>query len=652
MNSSIKELIIDGNNADRKNMFKGVGISAGAASLRILADYKIKFPDSYREITEILFKPDYGAGFSYIKAENAVSSSLFLDAKKICSQLSADCIKRDLSAEESLCGSDFRSAVKTADSIIKGFERSESGGDVPEFFLSQTISTEQPWSGFYETAPGLWCAAHMTYFIKKDWRYIRSMRSGVNHAAFISEKGDYTIVFANDSDNAHHYNVCVRNIEKADSELYCIETAESEEKKDSNWFRVIDKIIPARKNTGRFYRIDVKPHTVLTCTTLSVEKVNGTLSVKKCKNAPGRLELPYEDSFNYSDEFLKNGKSAPLYTVGQYGSFEIKRFEEENVLEQTSSESGSGSDPVIAIGDKSWSNYSVRAEVIFENEDARSYAGIGLRHNFNASSGYNDGYQLRIFPDGKWQLIYSGVVAEEGMEEAISADGWNTLKISAVRNIIKCCVNRQILCEHAVSEPIIPSGCAALYSSFSRIRFKNLYINSISGAAYCCNVDRAVSGNIKYGEGWTKESSFNNINVYRADKKNAGFEYEFSGETIALVGSAENLRLKIEIDDKIMTAGFIIKKCGLDQAFWYKSGLSEGSHKIKLTILSGELSLHSIVTDECVYQNKKTVLMLQKKEKDRSPKKLKKSTLFIGAGLAAAGVGAFVINKLFGKRKK
>ncbi len=49
MNSSIKELIIDGSTVDRNpaSAFRGLGAVTGNNSSRLLMDYKAKSPDSY-----------------------------------------------------------------------------------------------------------------------------------------------------------------------------------------------------------------------------------------------------------------------------------------------------------------------------------------------------------------------------------------------------------------------------------------------------------------------------------------------------------------------------------------------------------------------------------------------------------------------------
>lgn len=861
MNSLVKELIIDGNTADLNpaNSFRGLGAVTGNNSSRLLMDYKAKNPESYQEIMELLFRPDYGAGLTHIKIEfgadiNSSSGTeacvkryedekadvtrgagfmFAADAKKINPEITVDLLrwgepawvakafeksrqdgfearykwyKETVDAAYDTYGLkfDFISADANetgkadADWIIYFSERLKSEknrrydydkikivasdevgtrniakqmtenerlrnavdviglhyttyGDentrllnekygkeiwysegvapcnVPKYSVNadgsgisginsvidvtnriinsychgsmvmyeyqpavaayytgsnyapkQLVTAEQPWSGYYETDSGLWGAAHITYFVKKGWKYIKSACFGdgkenhhitettENHIALMSESGDYTLILTNDSDNVRQYNVCIRNVQKADSEVYCVETRGPEAgcRFDSDWFRVIDKIIPAKNKTGCFYRLDVKPHSILTCTTLSVENVNGTDSVKKSGFPYKHLELPYTDSFDYSDEFLRARGGAPLYTTDQGGAFEIRKFENKNVLEQIITKDIIPSDwrfrgtpaPATNLGDDCWSNYSVKAEVYFDSNSPDNYIGIGLRYNSAVTCDYSSecGYQLRIFSDGNWQLRYFDEVVADGNENIISPVEWNTVKISAKHNRIKCSINRQILCEYITSSPMIYAGRISLYSAHYRNRFRNLSVSPIAGVPYCSDREDCLSGNIRYTDGWVKNAMdsfrFYNRTSVSADGNNESFEYDFSGETVALMGEAENLRLKIEIDGKIMTAGFFIEKCGSRQAFYFISGLSDQQHKIKVTVLSGKLSLDSIITDEYCSTGKKSNAVSKKKyAKKTSGKLLKKSTLLIGTGLAVAGAGALILGKKFKK---
>lgn len=860
MNSSIKELIIDGSTVDRNpaSAFRGLGAVTGNNSSRLLMDYKAKSPDSYWEIMELLFRPDYGAGLTHVKIElgadiNSSSGTepcvkrdleepadvtrgagfmFAADAKKINPEITVDFLRWGEPAWVSKAFSDgiesgfdarYRWYKETIDAAYDEFglkidyvsaDSNETGkadaqwiiyfshrlkeekntrydysaikivasdevgtrniaaqmmensslreaidviglhyttyGDenteilnskygkeiwysegispcnisslsincdgsgicginsvidvtnriinsychgsmvmyeyqpaVSSYYTGSNytpkylISAEQPWSGFFEIGSGLWGAAHITRFVKKGWKFIKSGCFGdgkenhhitettENHIALMSESGDYTLILTNDSDKPRYYDVCVRNIEKWDEELHCIETRgpEAGGRFDSSWFRVIDKIIPANNKTGCFYRLEVKPFSIMTCTTLGVESVNGTESVRARDNCPSHLELTYSDSFNYSSEFTRLRGGAPLYTTDQGGAFEIRKCGNENILEQIITEDIIPTDwrfrgtptPATNLGDDSWSNYTVRVEAEFDGFDPENYVGVGLRYNSAVTCDYSAecGYQLRIFPDGKWQLRYFDNVVAEGKDGCVNQSGWNSMRITAKKNRIKCVVNRQILCEYITSPPMILSGRVSLYSAYYNNRFRNLSITPVIGYPTYSLREDCLSNGVVYSDGWNKNAMdsfrFYNRTSAAAEKKGAYFEYEFSGETVALMGEAENLRLKIEIDGRIMTAGLFVEKCGSKQIFYYKNDLNEGRHKMKVIVLEGRLSLDCILTDETQSVNRKLKSISHQKKK--SGNKLKKSTLLIGAGLAAAGAGIILLGKKFKKTK-
>ncbi|MDE6104002.1 MAG: DUF1080 domain-containing protein, partial [Oscillospiraceae bacterium] len=441
------------------------------------------------------------------------------------------------------------------------------------------ISADRPWSGYYSIKSGLWGAAHITHFVKKGWKVLYSANEDAteDYNVFVSDEGDYTAVFANNSDKPRKYSICLRNIEKADAFIHCVETKgpESCDNYSVNWFRVVDKIIPVKKNYGFCYTLEVKPFSIMTCTTLSVEHVNGTDTVRRLECENEAVNLPYSDNFNYSAELLNERKNVPFYTMDLCGNFEISSDREENVLIQTVTKDMEPEEnniyPATIIGDDSWTNYSVKIEVKLEDTNVMNYAGIGLRCQIEEQT-TELGYQLRIFSDRRWQLKYMDNILEEDVADNIIHNEWNSLKISADGKRIKCYINRMLVCEHVVCAPLILSGCVSIYSSYCRNMFRNLVINPIIGSSvYSINHD-CLNGEFTYSENWIKNSmndqEFYNRTSVSTEIPDEYFEFEFSGESIALTGRAEDLRLKIEIDDKIMAAGLFIENSGAKEVFY------------------------------------------------------------------------------------
>ncbi|MBE6902716.1 MAG: glycosyl hydrolase family 59, partial [Ruminococcaceae bacterium] len=56
-------------NTNDAAVYRGLGVITGNNSSRLLMDYKAVNPKAYREIMQLLFKPDYGAGLTHVKIE-------------------------------------------------------------------------------------------------------------------------------------------------------------------------------------------------------------------------------------------------------------------------------------------------------------------------------------------------------------------------------------------------------------------------------------------------------------------------------------------------------------------------------------------------------------------------------------------------------
>lgn len=523
-------------------------------------------------------------------------------------------------------------------SVLSAFDNENPWGRI--------IGTDKPWSGYFSIDCGLWGAAHFTHFADKDWSVITdgSGEYTGDYSVFVSKDGDYSAVFANNSDKPRKYSICVRNIEKADAFIHCVETKgpESCDNYSVNWFRLVDKIIPVKKNYGFLYTIEVKPFSIMTCTTLSVEHVNGTDTVRKpeCENTV--LNLPYSDSFNYEEDLLKAGKNTPLYTLDLCGRFEILLDGEENVLIQIAepNDNRDKTFPVMLLGDNSWSDYSVKIDVKLGSADVENFAGAGLRYQISGDTA-ECGYQLRIYADKRWQLRYMNNVLEEGMADNIVPNEWNNIKISARGRRIKCCINRVLVCEHVVSAPFVLSGRVSVFSAYSRNMFRNLVVNPVLGAFEYSVMHDCLNGEFTYSESWLKNGmagcEFNNRTCVSTETPNSYFEFDFVGESAAFAGKAENLRLKVEIDDKIMAAGIFIGNCGEKEIFYSRSNLENVPHKLKLIVLSGRLEFNNAQTFiSGRHILPKTLVNGSNMKKAENQRTLKKSTLLIGAGLAAA----------------
>ncbi len=522
------------------------------------------------------------------------------------------------------------------------------------------INAEKPWSGYYTIESCLFSTAHLSHFIKSDWKYVNTACDKV--AAFISEEGDYTLIFTNKSNEHEKYRIYVKNTEKSDNYVYCVETRGPEhgEAYNSKWFDVINKIIPAKDEDRNFYDITIKAHSILTCTTLDVTHVNGINAVSECKKSDTFLELPYYEKLAYSEETFKKHRNLPLYMLSVNDAFEAVKENEKYILQQKliSCKSNEIYSSLI-FGDDSWSDYCVCADIKFSEYSDDNYAGIGLRCNTITASENSliYGFKLMLSSLGKWQFIYMNDIINEGNSDILE---WNKVQLYAKGNKILSKVNNIDVYEYEVDIPMHVSGRVALFSSMHKNCFCNIDAMPLSGKSsyvkrVCCLADSFV-----YTGSWIKNEARGVVlhdNVNKSSE--TSFSFSFFGTGFAFTGEAYDLKIKLEVDGKIEAAGMSIDHCGFDQAFYYQYDLENTEHIVNVTIQSGSLTLHSaeVISES---NDLKTVAKYKDDQKSNGKlisdsgksKKVKKSTLFIGAGLAAAGAGLVIASKIMRKFSK
>lgn len=522
------------------------------------------------------------------------------------------------------------------------------------------INAEKPWSGYYTIESRLFSIGQFSHFIKSGWKYVSTACDKV--AAFISKEGDYTLIFTNRSSEQKKYRIYVKNTEKSDNYVYCVETRGPENGKayNSKWFDVINKIIPAKDEDGNFYDITIEAHSILTCTTLNIKHVKGINTISECKKSDTFLELPYYEKLICSEEILKNHRNLPLYMLSPNDAFEVVKENETYVLQQKliSSESNESYSSLI-FGDELWSDYCVCADIKFAEDFDDNYAGIGLRCNTITATENSliYGFKLMLSPLGKWQFIYMNDVINEGSYDILK---WNKVQLHAKGNKILSKINNIDVCEYEADIPMPVSGHAALFSSIHKNCFCNIEALPLSGNSSYVKKVFCLAKSFVYAGSWVKNEArgvmlYDNVNKF----SETSFSFSFFGTGFAFIGEASDLKIKLEVDGKIEAAGMSIDYCSFDQAFYYQYDLDNTEHIVKVTVQSGSLTLQSaeiisMPNDSRTAAKFKDVQKSNVKllPNNRKNKKVKKSTLFIGAGLAAAGTGLVIASKIMRKFSK
>lgn len=443
------------------------------------------------------------------------------------------------------------------------------------FGHKQLISAKEPWSGHYELESGFYMALHFSLFIKQGWTFADSAcvcdgeKGGDGHAlintvkscmvAYDKETGDYSAVICNSENAEKEYEINISfNISGKEGKRLevwetrgCNQSAFEENLDyDQNYFKKIGEITPIKSEKGYNFRIQVKPYSLVTVSTLRA--VVPEFKAAKTKVLP----LPYRDNFNYGGERIDIAPETPKYTTDQGGAFEITDFKGEKALTQMitpdikAEEWGATPLPVTCFGDDRWFNYSVSVKVLLapEEADGENFAGVGLR--YSAACKGISGYSLLLYRNGKF-LARGNDFSREAAEENFDPDIPHTLKISAVYDNIKFYLDGKLVGGRGGGE-CVSAGRAALYSYYARNRFFDFAAEKTDEFAYVRRFDDTDPEFVYYGS-WEHDlmSGFSDYRrTVSKGKAGAGLKFTFSGTGFALFGENEYALAAVLIDGK------------------------------------------------------------------------------------------------------
>lgn len=652
MNNIYKDILIDGKQS--LDTFHGIGLVIDKNMLRRLIVYKDKFPESYKKINDLLFRKKSGMAFSHLRftTNHEKATDYAADIMQINSDISAECSDNNferfnynfpqysiLADGNGLSGEG--SIIDGAEKIIKKLS------SIVYFDGESALNIESSCRGEFKATPLLWSIAHITYFSEIGWSYAVNDPDN-NYISLVSDAGDFSIIFVNNSPTPKKYRVCLKNILKSDRPVHCVETKgpSNSDAFCSNWFRVVDKMLPFEKDGNDCYNIEIKPFSVMTCTTLNVDNINGTDTFEYFYEPE---EIDETNNFDLSSD----NSLLPIWDVS--GEFEEYSENETTYIEQTeiSWDIISGETACTLLGDELLSAHHLTVLAEFSDDDPKNFVGIGICCDKNG----NIGYGMKIHPDGVYEVYDCGRVSDIDVSTKISAASKNCLEIIIDDKKIIYKLNDEEISSREINEiPSMLSGYGMLMSGYRRNTFSNVKITQSGINDLICNSHDCLCGDFEYTDSWIKNGNADTIFTHRTcvstDKENQSFEFEFIGKKIAFFGKTENLRIKVEIDGAITIAGKASDRdCNVNEAFYIKDDLENTIHILKLTVLSGKLEFDKAQT-YCLPQKKlpKAVRKIHKHKQKTKP--LKKSTILIGAGIAIAGAGIFFIKKKLNNRKK
>ena len=492
-----------------------------------------------------------------------------------------------------------------------------------KFFPKSLLNAQNPWSGYYEADIGIWTSAHFTHFIKNGWRFIDSACYGdgsENHAisdttnnymtVTDTETGDYSIVICNDSEEQRNYTFTLENMKLADASFTVWETRGPEEGQDynANYFKNIGTFRPVEAEGKYTYSIEVKPYSIVTVTTL--DKTADT-SVSACKYEDKPLDINYSDDFEYSDEFLSARGSAPLYTTDQGGAFEVAEIEGNKVLMQMINADNKPTDwrlrgtpnPITSLGDDRWADYSAEISFKLDSDSKDNYVSFGVRYltaELDAWSAEN-GYSLKIYPDGNFEFKKNTDVVKRGKAEDFDAGVWHTVKLTATGIQLTAELDGAEIAAYEDVSGYAHSGRISIGSGLYNNIFDNLKITPAEGGnPVITRVDDHEPAIIYNGD-WDRTVPDDYIHFNRTrskaeitegDTAEKSMEFNFTGSHFALVGNTNQCGFDVYVDGELLEAaetnGARARQC------FYCADVPNGSHSVKIVVTRGSFAVDAI----------------------------------------------------------
>ncbi|MEN8118240.1 MAG: hypothetical protein ABFS16_14740, partial [Bacteroidota bacterium] len=329
------------------------------------------------------------------------------------------------------------------------------------------IDASEPWSGYYEIWPVLWCVAHVTQFAEPGWQFMDASQGRIEkdspggvYAALKSPNGkDWSLIAVTENSTTLNMEI--------DSELS-------------------GKMIQVWKsdNTEQFIKVE------------SIKPVNGKIeleldgkSIYSLTTTTGQIKgqplhvIPEEKPAGlWKDDFQSYKKyDKPKYWVDQEGTFEIIPFKGENVLKQQIPQVGCAWHRGTYGSCVSYFGGTNQVRTMHINSAVKvpdGYAEIG-------AAAHKDLYfRLQIHKNGIWKLLAKNNVIKEGTIDAFKAEKWQTVSFSFDSSEkefpeLKCIINDKVVFSGDSPEKHTVGVVPFIGTSYSPNMFKWVEINPV-----------------------------------------------------------------------------------------------------------------------------------------------------------------------------
>ncbi len=518
----------------------------------------------------------------------------------------------------------------------------------------ELLSARDPWSGYIHYDPALQIIAQFSRFAETGWenedntagiwRMIPQASAGGfagsssehntsgidGNASYITiaspDKKDFSVVLLNNTQNEKKYLIQARDMETTADSLNLWETA-------------TDSYMKYKGNVQQkdgMWEITLAPYSILTATTLDdytagaeendtpdelalpeegIHMADRTVldTDKTGKTADTSDEYLYADDFEYAEEaedYLEARGDEPRYMVDTHGAWIVEDGQLKQIL-TASVNQWNGGDPMTIVGDFRWMNYIADVDVTVSADNDSAWAGLGIR----TQTGMNwdqDGYTLRIYGSGKWELYRAGILVNSGSVEKADDGGYH-VSLAAQNSQVIAFIDGMAVCAYADSMPM-DAGRVKLSSSWTKTCFDNLEVKTIQGTIpYAVSMADGSDDSIQYDGNWMVSSASENGNSqagsadrwYRTNSVNttAGavftFEFPVEGTGFSIIGNNSTASvLDVYVDDMETPYASDVNTIASANRYasYTLSGLDNAKHTIKAVVKSGTLNIDALYT--------------------------------------------------------
>ena len=385
------------------------------------------------------------------------------------------------SSEDGIGGSSWAAARKlgkifNSDYVIGKMTKTEIWSPITSYYdilaakNSGLMRANTPWSGNYQVAPAIWVVAQTTQFAFPGWKYL----AGGASVMLPSGGSIVTLESTNNSD----YSVVIETFDAAAAQAITFHLTNGLsaaavnvwQTTQTNQFVKIGQLTPA----GGAFTYTFQPESIYTLTTTTGQtKGNAT------PPAATPFPLPFKDDF----ESYATGKT-PKYFSDQAGTFEVftRSDGQGQDLRQVSSQVGirwtSEWQPYTLIGDASWADYDVSADVLIETNRGIAFI-MGRVGNV---PGFSDplprGYWLGLNnATAQWELHSASNLLASGAA-TIPTNSWHNLRLAMQGVSLRCYVDGALvtnLMDSTYSSGLAGMGCGWHDAQFDNFTLRQLH---------------------------------------------------------------------------------------------------------------------------------------------------------------------------------